>query len=394
MAGGKQINHSGRKHALLSASGASRWMNCTPSARLEDKFQESTSTYAEEGTLAHEFGDINLRYMNGEIDKKVLDQELKRLRSHELYSDEMEEEVDKYILYVWETLASAQRTTSDAELKIEEKLDFSHLVEKGFGTGDASVIADGVLEIIDLKYGKGIKVDAEENPQLKLYGSGALRQWELLYDIHTVRLTIVQPRLDHISTWDISAEDLISWGEKIVKPTAAKAYKGEGKQKAGDWCRFCKVKAMCATLAAKNVKLAQHDFRDPHLLSEQQIIEVYKQIPMLTDWASAVADYVLSEAVNGKQWPGYKLVEGRSNRKWSDEEAIKKVLAEEGFKQEDYIKMSLEGIGKIEKLLGKPEFAKKLGKLVIKPQGKATLAGINDKRPAMGLEQAKEDFKD
>lgn len=395
----KKTDHSSRKHALLSASGASRWMNCTPSARLEDKFMESgggsgDSEYAKEGTLAHEFGDVNLRYLNGEIDKKVLDKELQKLRSSEYYTDEMEDEVDKYVTYVWETFLSAQRKTPDAELKIEERLDFSHLVEGGFGTGDGTVIADGVLDVQDLKYGKGIQVYAKENPQLMLYGSGALRQWELMYDIHTVRLTIIQPRLDHIDSWDISVEDLIEWGEKKVKPLAAKAYKGEGVQKAGDWCKFCKVKAMCATLAAKNIKLAQHDFKDPHLLSEKQLMEVYKQIPMLKDWASSVEDYILDEAKKGKQWPGYKVVEGRSNRKWADEEAIKKVLAEEGFREEDYLKMSLEGIGKIEKLLGKPDFAEKLNEYVIKPPGKPTLAEESDKRPAMGIEQAKQDFKD
>lgn len=394
----KGTDHSSRKHALLSASGASRWMNCTPSARLEDKFLESggdkgNSDYAKEGTLAHEFGDLNLRYLNGEIDKKVLDRELQMLRNSEYYTDEMEDEVDKYVTYVWETFSSAQRTNTGAELLIEEKLDFSHLVEGGFGTGDATVIADGILDIGDLKYGKGIQVYAKENPQLMLYGSGALRQWELLYDIHTVRMTIIQPRLDHIDSWDISVEDLIEWGEKKVKPLAKKAYKGEGNQKAGDWCKFCKVKAMCATLAAKNIELAQHDFKDPHLLSDKQIMEVYKQLDMLTDWAKAVADYVLDEAVKGKQWPGFKVVEGRSNRKWADEEAIKKVLAEEGFKEEDYLKMSLEGIGKIEKLLGKPAFAEKLKGLVVKPPGKPTIATMDDKRTALGVEQAKEDFK-
>ena len=390
----KKTDHSSRKHALLSASGASRWMNCTPSARLEDKFEETTSFYAEEGTLAHEFADVNLRYMNGEISESVLKAELKKLRSNDLYTDEMEDEVEKYVLYVWEVFMSAQRVTPDAELKIEEKLDFSHLVEGGFGTGDGNVIADGVLDVIDLKYGKGIKVDAENNPQLMLYGSGALRQWELVYDIHTVRLTIVQPRLDHVSTWEISTKDLIDWGEKVVKPAAAKAYKGEGVQKVGDWCRFCKVKAMCATLAAHNVKLAKHDFKDPHLLSEDQIMEVYKQIPMLTDWASSVGDYVLDQALKGKNWPGYKVVEGRSQRKWSDENAIKKILAEEGFTQEDYIKMSLEGLGKIDKLIkGNPDLIERINKYVIKPPGKPTLADMKDKRPAMGLEQAREDFK-
>jgi hypothetical protein len=396
----KKTNHSTRKHALLSASGATRWMNCTPSARLEDKFLESKgnkepdSPYAKEGTLAHEFGDVRLRLLNGEIDDKVAQQEFIKLRANEFYTDEMEEEVDKYVTYVWETLLSSQRTTPGAELIIEKRFDFSHIVENGFGTGDATIISDCVMDVQDLKYGKGIKVDADNNPQLMLYGLGALREFDLSYEIHTVRLTVVQPRLDHISAWDISVADLEEWGEKQVKPKAKKAYKGEGKKHAGEWCKWCKVKAMCDTLAEENIKLAQHDFKDAHLLTEKQILAVYKQIPMLTDWAKSVEKYVLDEAVKGKSWPGYKVVEGRSIRKWTDEDKIKELLKEEGFTEEEYLKMSLEGIGKIEKLLGKVDFKEKLNPFVNKPQGKPTLTSQNDKRPAMGIEQAKEDFKE
>jgi len=303
------VEHSTRAHALLSASGASRWMNCTPSARLEEKFDESsTSTFAAEGTLAHEFGDVNLRFKNGEIDEKTLKAELKKLRKDKHYTLEMEGEVDKYVTIVMEAFAVAKARTPDAKLLIEERVDFSHLVEKGFGTGDVCIVADGFLDVIDLKYGKGVKVDADNNPQLMLYGSGALRNFEMMYDIHTVNLVIVQPRLDHLSEWKISTEKLIEWGEKEVKPKAAKAYQGKGLQKAGDHCKWCKVKAMCATLAAKNVKLAQHDFKDPHLLTESHVIEVYKQQPMLVDWVNSVAKYLLDEAVKGKKWPGLKLV--------------------------------------------------------------------------------------
>lgn len=388
------VEHSTRAHALLSASGASRWMNCTPSARLEEKFDESsTSTFAAEGTLAHEFGDVNLRFKNGEITKKTLNSELKKLRKDKNYTDEMEGEVDKYVEIVMEAFAVAKVRTPDAKLLIEERVDFSHLVEKGFGTGDVCIVADGFLDVIDLKYGKGVKVDADNNPQLMLYGSGALRNFEMMYDIHTVNLVIVQPRLDHVSEWKISTEKLIEWGEKEVKPKAAKAYQGKGVQKAGDHCKWCKVKAMCATLAAKNVKLAQHDFKDPHLLTESQVIEVYKQQPMLVDWVNSVAKYLLDEAVKGKKWPGFKLVEGRSNRKWTDEEKVKQALTDNLFDEKDFTTTKLQGITSVEKLVGKSEFPTILGKLVIKPQGKPTLVPISDKRPAMGIEQAKEDFK-
>lgn len=393
----EQVDHSTRKHALLSASGAHRWLHCTPSARLEEKFEESSpstsSVYADEGTLAHEFGDLNLKKAAGHITESVFDEEIKELKKHPLYSAEMEGEVDKYVTYVLEAFGVAKQKTPDAVLMIEERLDFSHLVEQGFGTGDAGIIADGILEIIDLKYGKGIRVEAEENPQLMLYGSGALRSFDLMYDIHTVKMTIVQPRLDHVSSWEIPVNDLISWGEKTVKPAAAKAYEGEGVQKAGDHCKWCKVKAMCATLAAKNVTLAQHEFKDPHLLTEKQLLEVYKQQPMLVDWVNAVAEYLLAEALKGKQWPGYKIVEGRSQRKWVDEDKVIETL-ELSHDPKDFMVSKLAGIPAIEKLLGKKDFPVLLGGMVLLPPGKPTLVPESDKRPAMGIEQARLDFKD
>lgn len=392
---GSQVAHSSRKHALLSASGASRWLNCTPSARLEEKFDESSpSVYAEEGTLAHEFGDINLRFFNKEISEKVYSSELKKLRKHKLYTDEMEEQVSKYTDYVIESLNVARQKTKDAILLVEKRLDFSHLVEKGFGTGDSTIIADGIMEILDLKYGKGVKVDAENNPQLMLYGSGALRTFEMLYDIHTVKLTIIQPRLDHISSWEISVKDLIDWGEKTVKPTALKAYSGKGVQKAGSWCKRCKVSPMCATLAAQNIKLAQHEFRDPHKLTPKQLIDVYKQMPMLVDWVNSVQSYLLKEALKGKKLPGYKVVEGRSNRKWLDEEKVIEILENQYLGRSDFMQSKLQGIAKIEKLLGAKNFKELVSNYVIKPQGKPTLVPESDKRkPIIGIENAKEDFK-
>lgn len=393
----EEVNHSNRKHALLSASNASRWLNCPPSARLEEKFEESnpstSSIYAEEGTLAHEFADLNLRRASGRIAEVIFDKEIKNIRKHSLYSSEIEEEVEKYVSYVLEAFTEAVHKTADAVFLIEEKLDFSHLVEKGFGTADAGIVADGVLEIIDLKYGKGIKVDAKENPQLMLYGLGALRSFELMYDVNTVKMTIVQPRLDNISSWEIKVEDLISWGEKTVKPAAIKAYEGEGVQKAGEHCKWCKVKAMCATLAAKNIALARYEFKDPHLLTEKQLLEVYKQQPMLVDWVNAVADYLLDEALKGKHWPGYKVVEGRSLRKWIDEERVVATL-ELSHDPKDFMISKLAGIPAIEKLLGKNEFSKILGNMIIIPPGKPTLVPESDKRPAMGIEQAKIDFRD
>ena len=307
----------------------------------------------------------------------------------------MEGEVDKYVTYCLEAYAVAQQNPTGAVMLVEEKFDFSHLVEQGFGTGDATIISDGTLEIIDLKYGKGVRVDADNNPQLKLYASGALHAFDLSYDIHTVRMHIVQPRLDHISVFEMSVTDLIAWGQKIVTPTAKKAYLGKGVQKAGDWCKWCKVKAMCATLAAANVKLAQHEFKDPHLLSDQQLLDVYKQQPMLVDWVNAVKDHLLTEALKGKHWPGYKLVEGKSNRKWVDEKKAIEVIEAEGFDRSLVVNEKIKPLGQLEKLLGKAGFNAAVGEYIIKPPGAPTLVAASDKRPAINsAENAKADFTD
>lgn len=392
-----EINHTSRAHALLSASGASRWLNCTPSARLEEKFQESgNSVYAEEGTLAHEFADLNLRFALGHITPKIHGLEIKKLRKHKLYSSEMEGEVEKYTDYVLELYNIAKQNCPGAILLIEEKLDFSHLVEGGFGTGDVTIIADKDLFVVDLKYGKGVRVDAVENSQLKLYGSGALRKFELQYDIDQVTMIIVQPRLDHVDSFTLTTESLVGWGERVVKPKAALAYKGEGEQVAGDWCRFCKVKGMCKALANKNLELAQLDFVDPYLLTDKQLIGIYGQLSMLTDWAKGVASYVLSEAVKGKQWDGYKVVEGRSNRTWKDEKAVQLLLENDHcFVTDAITTKTLKGVPDIEKLVGKKNFPGILGPYVIKPQGAPALVPESDKRPAMGsTESAQADFAD
>lgn len=392
-----QIDHKERKHALLSASSAARWLSCPPSARLEDKFREShgetSSVYADEGTLAHEFAELNLRHLTGRIKEKDFESAIELLRLHELYSEEIETEIEKYTTYVMEAYEAAKTVVPDPVLFIEEKLDFSHIVEKGFGTGDAGIIADGTMEIIDLKYGKGVRVNAHQNPQLKLYALGALNAYEMLYDIKQVKLTIVQPRLDNIVSWTIPEEELYKWAEEVVKPIAAKAYEGKGMQRAGDHCKFCLVKAMCATLAAKNIALAKHEFKDPQLLTEPQLIDIYKQIPMLVDWANSVGDFLLKEALDGKKISGYKLVEGQSRRKWTDEAMVQKKLKEQGFPEDSYNRVSLKGISDIERLVGKKVFPSMFEGLVIKPQGSPVLVIDSDKRPEYRpIDQAKNDF--
>ena len=390
------MKHAERKHALLSASGADRWMNCTPSARLEEEFPEGeTSGFALEGTLAHEFGDTELRYFNGEIDLKKKNAILSVLRKNKHYSNEMEDQVEKYTDFVKELFNVAKSKTPGAVLMVEERVDFSHLVEEGFGTSDVTIIADKEMYVVDHKYGKGIMVSAEENPQLMLYGSGAHRAAELMYDIDTVKLIIMQPRLNHVSTWSISVDDLLAWGEEIVKPKAEMAYEGEGKQIPGDWCRWCKVKPKCRALAEKNLALAKMEFKDPNLLSDEEVVEVYAQQGQLVEWAGAVSSFMTKEAQSGKKWDGYKLVEGRANRKWRNEEEIMEALKSKKYPRRVYINTKLKGLGDMEKFLGPKRFEEILSDHIIKPAGKPTLVPESDKRPEMGsAESAKSDFLD
>lgn len=390
--------HSERKHALLSASHAARWLNCPPSARLEEKFKETcgfqeSSVYAEEGTLAHEFAELRLRWLTNQMGSMDYASALEKLRAHELYSEEIEEQIEKYTTYVLESFEAAKTVVPDPVLFIEEKLDFSHIVEEGFGTGDSGIIADGTMEIIDLKYGKGVKVEVCENPQLKLYAIGALRNYEMLYDIHTVKLTIVQPRIDNIVSWETSVKDLYKWAFETVKPIAEKAYVGKGIQKAGEHCKFCLVKAMCNTLAQRNVALAKHEFKDPQLLTEKQLLDIYKQIPMLVDWANSVGEFLFNKALAGEKVEGYKLVEGQSRRRWTKEEDVQAKLKEEGYTEEQFNTVKLKGISDIEKLVGKKNFPVMMEGLVIKPQGNPILVPETDARPEYkSLEQAKQDF--
>lgn len=390
------VKHSGRKHALLSASGASRWINCPPSALMEEgqSGDSSESEYAKEGTLAHEFADLSLRiqsYTGANEPKIKWTKEREKLRSNPLYTDDMEDHVKVYTDYVLEQWLAAKKQTPDAVLSVEEKVDFSYLVPEGFGTTDANIIADRVLEVVDLKYGKGVKVNAKGNPQGRLYALGALRKYQLFYDIDTVKITIVQPRLDHIETETISVGDLISWSEETVRPAADKAFKGEGTCNPGDWCRWCKAKPVCRAIAEHNTALAAKEFADPKTLSDKEVIEMYEQSSLLLDWANSVASYILETAKEGKKWPGYKIVEGKSNRKWADEAKALEVLQEEGFTLEQITNTKIKGIGDTEKLVGKG-FLEEYS-LTIKPQGAPTLAPESDKRPAMGIEQAKKDFE-
>lgn len=379
--------HKERAHALLSASGSARWLNCTPSPLLEEQYPDNDSEAAAEGTAAHELAEYKLRQLMG-VDAG-------ERPTSKWDSEEMESHTDDYADHVMATLAHAQETSPAATLLIEHRLDFSHLVPEGFGTGDAIIIADDTMTIIDLKYGKGVEVSAEANPQMRLYALGALHQFGMIYDIRKVNMVIFQPRLNNTSIDEIDAQELITWGNDVVRPTAAIAMAGEGELTPGDWCQFCKHAPACPALAKQYFDVvpmadAQPAAPAPDTLSDAQIANIVRWSGDLKKWLTAVEKHALDEANNGKHYPGLKLVEGRSVRKYTDEEAVAQKVQALG--QEPYEKKLL-GITAMTKLLGKKTFDETLGEYLHKPEGKPTLVVESDKRQALQPKTADSFFR-
>ena len=369
-------------HAILSASSSHRWMNCTPSARLEREFTDRETEAAAEGTAAHALCEHKLR--------RAL-----KMRSRKPVSkydcDEMDGYTDGYVEFVLEQLTQAKLECADPLILIEQRLDFSCWVPEGFGTGDCLIVADKLLHIIDFKYGQGVLVEAEENPQMMLYALGALRLFDSLYDITEVNMSIYQPRRENVSTWTISVDDLNAWAENVLKPKAELAHKGEGDYLPGPWCQFCKAAVKCRARAEEKLQLARFEFAPPPLLSDEEIEETLGKLDDLTKWASEIQAYAQDAAINhGKVWQGFKLVATRTNRKYTDEEAVVKAANEAGY--HDIFKKSLIPITEMERLMGKKNFTSILGPLVEKPQGRPTLVPDTDKRPALKKTDAGEEF--
>jgi len=389
--------HAERAHALLGASSAYRWLACTPSARLEDSFKEDeeASVYALEGTLAHELAEVEIAYAT---DRLGLDERVRRyneIRANLLYSEELEEEVYKYVDYVLDVWREAKQADEFAELMLEDKIDLSTWVPEGFGSNDVVILYGETLHVIDLKFGKGVRVKADNNPQLKLYGIGALDKHGILFDVSTVRLTIHQPRIGNVSTFELNAFELNAWGQDFVKPRAAIAFKGEGDFAPGEHCRFCKAAVRCRALAEKNLELAKFDFVEPTLLDDLDLVEIFDKADFFVKWINKVTGYVYNEALGGKAWPGFKLVESRSNRVITNEEAVAFKLLGEGFKRDEYLNEKLKGLTDLTKLLGKARFEKLIGPHIVKPQGKPALVAKDDPRPEFSSnEKHKLDFED
>lgn len=378
-------------HALLSASGASRWLACTPSARLEEQFENKTSEYAEEGTLAHELGELKLRKELEGLSTRSFNSKVKKIQEHKLYTADMPDYVDMYVETCLERVSEAKAKTPDALFKIEQRLDFSEWVPEGFGTGDFVIIADGTMEVCDLKYGKGVPVSANNNKQMMLYALGAISEFSFLYDIEKVRMTIIQPRLDNISTFEVTVDELIKWAEEYVRLRAELAIKGEGEFCAGDHCRFCRAKAVCKARADKNLELAKYEFEKPNTLDNNDIAYILSKVDELVNWAGDVKEFALEQALNGEEFEGYKVVEGRSNRKYTDVEVIATTLEENGY-TDIFKPKELLTLTNMEKLVGKKKLNELVGKYIEKPVGKPTLVPITDKREPYN--PAKADFID
>lgn len=367
-------------HAVLSASSSERWLNCPPSARLCEAYEDKGSDYAAEGTDAHALCEMRLKQALGIPTEDTIE-------NLTWYNSEMEDCAEGYAAYVVELLESAKQTCSDPVVCIEQKVDFSRWVQDGFGTADCIVIADGVMNIVDYKHGKGVEVSAVENPQMRLYALGALEIFDGIYDIDTVRMTIYQPRKSNISIFEMPKDKLLKWAETELTPRAKLAYDGQGELHCGEWCRFCKAKAECRERAEANLSLARYDFEPPALLNDEEIADILGKVDALTAWATDVKEYALQQAVSGKDWPGWKLVEGRSNRKYTSDTAVAAAVESIGL---DPYERKVLGITAMQKLLGKSRFEELLSPYIEKPQGKPALVPESDKRPAINT--AKNDF--
>jgi hypothetical protein len=369
-------------HALLSASSSHRWLSCPPSARLSQNYEDRESDYAAEGTAAHLLCEYKLKIALG-LRAKDPTPDLT------YYDQEMEECAVGYVAYILELIEKAKESCADPIVLIEQRLDYSRYAQDGFGTGDCVIAGEGVLYIVDYKHGQGVLVEAERNPQMMLYGLGALEIFDCLFDIGTVSMTIYQPRRNNISTYTTAKEDLYRWGREELKPKAELAYSGGGEFLCGEWCQFCKAKHECRARAEHNMALAQYDFKLPPLLEDSEVENVLSKIGLLISWANDIKAYALQAALGGKEWKGWKLVEGRSIRKYKNEDAVAKVVYAAGY---DPYEKRLKGITAMEKSLGKTRFSELLGNFVEKPPGKPTLVPADDKRPAINT--AKQDFEE
>lgn len=376
-------------HAVLAASAAHRWLHCSPSARLEQTLPESTSAYAEEGRLAHEIASLKLsKALVEPMGPRTFNSKLKKLQAHELYQEEMLKHTDIYVDYATRI---SYEYNSKPYVAVEVRVPFTEYVPDGFGTADCIIIGGNTLHVIDLKYGKGVPVEAEQNPQMMLYALGALSMYSILYDIAVVKMAIVQPRLDTISEWGISATDLRDWGESI-KPIAMKAHNGEGEFVAGDHCRFCRAKATCRARTESYTALEDFVRLMPPLITNEEVGDILRRADGLAAWLEDLKEHALGECLAGNEIAGWKAVEGRSVRQWTDAEAAFAALKAGGIEEAMLYERKPLTLAATEKVVGKKRFEELAASYVHNPPGKPALVQASDKRPAITRETAQDDF--
>lgn len=389
------MGHAERAHALLSASGAHRWLVCTPSAKLEEGFPDTTSEAAKEGTLAHELAELKARhyFYTPDFGKKKYTTRANKLKKENLWKDEMERYTDEYLDYLKVT---ALNLNTAPYVAIEQKLDLENWIPEGFGTADCVMVYGNTVHVFDFKYGKGVQVDAEQNPQMMLYALGAYAAYKMLYPIEQICMTIVQPRIDHVSEWTCTLEELLSFGEK-VKEKAALAIEGKGEYHPDEKaCRFCRAKAQCRARSDFNVKKAFNIGEMPPLISAEEAGKRLQELQDVVKYQKDLQEWALSECLAGKDVPGWKAVEGRSVRDWSDMDAAFDKLIESEMTMEEmlYEKKPLT-LAQVEKLIGKKDFQDTVGEFVVKKSGKPTLVKESDKREAItNIVTAEEAFKE
>lgn len=364
-------------HAYLSPSSSERWLECSPSMKLSEKFQDEVSSYALEGTEAHALAEHKLKKLLG-LKSKDPTETLK------FYNDEMEECTESYTSYAMEIISNYK----DSLVFIEERLDLSKFVKESYGTADAIVLGDSEINVIDYKHGLGVLVDADNNTQLMLYGLAALNLFDGIYDIEKVIMHIYQPRRANISRFELEADKLYKWAEDVLVPKAKLAFNGEGEYRAGEWCRFCKAKNICRERASLALQAARCEFKLPPLLTDKEVEEALENIKEIEKWTKDIKEYALKRALEGKKWKNFKLVEGRSHRRYADEDKVVQLVEKEGY---DPYEKKLKGITAMTKLLGKEKFDGLLSNLLEKPRGKTTLAPRTDKRKE--IENIKDEFQ-
>lgn len=366
------------QHAVLSASSAAKWLNCTPSARMEEKMPDTAGESAAEGTLAHKLAELKARKYFKITDKNEFTKKYSKIKKNELFDKDMDRYTDEYLEYL-KDVGMAFDTVPFVDF--ETRSNYSHLVPEGFGTVDCLMVCGEELHIIDFKYGKTVKVDAENNPQMLLYAAGAVRKFSLLYDIRRIVLHIVQPRMDNLVKWEISRSDFDVWCESI-KPVAEKAFKGEGECKVGEWCdsHFCKSRAVCRAYIQRMNGVLPYLGKEPPVLSDDEVGQALKLAADIKKWHGVIEKYVLNAILGGKSIKGWKVVEGRSNRTFDDVDKTYSMLADKGIDKALLYKSVPVTLTECEKLLGKKDFAQMCEGHVIKPAGKPTLAEDSDPR--------------